>query len=260
MIENIIIPIGKISGNLCIDIPIFILRFKSCVYEFVRTNKCQGLVGRTMVTQQMWEEVMGYNPNSSRGDNIPVGNISYIQICEFIKKLTNLTSHHCGYKLTYGLMSEIEWELCAGELTNVFNDSHTVINAGLNTGFSKHSAWCADNSNNRLHQVALFAPNEDGLYDMYGNLWDICIRNFHRELSGVEPKREDFDNEMTYKRELLKWKLLGTRNMQQNKIVLKGGAWNMPRESCVKETFLEIGENDKFSNAGFRLTVSIQKI
>lgn len=255
--ENIVIPRGRINyGGPPVDAPIFILRLNSCVYEFVRIDEIRPLlIGRTMVTQSMWYEIMGYNHSDFKGDKIPVANISYFEIQEFIAKLTTLTSEHCGYRLSYRLMTEPEYQHAAGEHTNMFGDSDTVINAGLRT-FSVLSIWCAENSGNRAHEVALTPPNEYGLYDMYGNLWDICIRDFHRELRGDEPKREDFDNEMTYKRELLKWKC----KMQQNKIVLKGGAWNMSKESCVRETFLEIGENDKFSNAGFRLTVSIQKI
>lgn len=206
-----------------------------------------------MVTQAMWEDVMEYNPSDYKGDNIPVNNVSYTQIREFLKKLTDLTSIHCGYQLQYNLMTEWEWKSAAGEQTNVFKDSGNIVNVGLSTGFCGLSIWCNENSFNRAHEVALTAPNEYGLYDMYGNMWEICTGSIP---VGPVPQRCNYDNELAYRRALLKWRLLNKRDA----ILLKGGAWNMPKESCVKETFLEIGENDKFSNAGFRLTVSIQKI
>lgn len=249
--------------------PIFILRMKSCVYEFIQIiDKRITLIGRTMVTQKMWEEITGYNPSDFKGDNIPVTNVSYIQIKEFIAKLTELTSEHCGYRLFYSLMSEPEYEDAAGMHTNVFGDTDTIINAGLSTGFSGLDICCAENSGNRPREVALTPPNEHGLYDMYGNVWEIC-QGVHeafislvprdsssgkRDLSRLAPKRSDYDDESSYKRALLKCRLLSG-----GQPVLKGGAWNMPKDSCVKETYLLIGENDKFSNAGFRLTVSIYK-
>lgn len=243
--------------------PIFILRMKSCVYEFIQIDKSMPLIGRTMVTQKMWEEIMGYNPSYYKGDNIPVNNVSYIQIQEFIAKLSELTSRHCGYVLVYDLMSELEYETAAGKHTNVFGDSDTVINAGLSTGFSGLDICCAENSGNRPREAALTPPNEHGLYDMYGNLWEICIYRplahkdsinhtfSDRKWSRFAPKKSDFKDEAQYKRAEIRWRLLGREDI----ILLKGGAWNMSRESCVKETFLEIGENDKFPNAGFRLKV-----
>lgn len=270
--ENIVIPQGYLGGEP-VDIPIFILRLNSCVYEFVRIRKGDGLIGRTMVTQSMWNEIMGYNPSDFKGNNIPVNNVSSIQIEEFISKLTELTSEYCGYRLSYRLMREEEYELAAGTYANVFNDSDTIINAGLKTGFGGLSIWCSENSGNRPHEVAMTPPNEHGLYDMYGNIWEMCQgthdgfipigftnRTFgNRDRSNTAPKRFDFDDDLSYRRAMLKWKLLYSSKCLQQ-LVLKGGAWNMPKENCVKETFLEIGENDKFSNAGFRICVSVGKI
>lgn len=265
--ENIVIPIENVYT------PIFILRLKSCVYEFIRVLVNGPLVGRTMVTQQMWEEIMGYNPSDYKGDNIPVNNISYTQIQEFIAKLTELTSVHCGYRLSYRLMTEPEYQHAAGEQNNIFGDSDTVINAGLQTGFSGVHIWCSENSGNKPHEVAMTTPNEYGLYDMYGNIWEMCQETHdgfipigstnhtfgNRDRSNTAPKRFDFDDDLSYRRAMLKWELLYSNKCLQQ-LVLKGGAWNMPKESCVKETFLEIGKNDKFSNAGFRLMVEIYRI
>lgn len=258
---NIVIPQGKITRGKPVDIPIFILRLDSCVYEFVRIREGDGLIGRTMVTQSMWNEIMGYNPSDFKGNNIPVNNVSCIQIQKFINKLTSLTSWHCGYNLLYRLMREEEYELAAGTYANVFNDSDTIINAGLSTGFGGVSIWSAENSANRPHEVALTTPNEHGLYDMYGNLWEICAQQeFYKGESISAPQRNDYDDDLAYKRAELKWKLLERHSGGfRPKILLKGGAWNMPKESCVRESSLEIGENDKFANAGFRLMVNIFK-
>lgn len=249
--ENIIIPPGKMNIGT-VNIPIFILRLKSCVYEFIRMENYGYLLGRTMVTQQMWEEIMGYNPSDFIGDNIPVNNVSYSQIQDFIAKLTALTSEHCGYKLSYKLMSEQEWKEYSGAQTGVFNDSETIINAGLCSGFSYPTVWCAENSNNKPHEVAQIPPNEYGLYDMYGNLWEICLGC---RKSDSEPQRNNFANELAYKRELLKYRL---RN--EGAVLLKGGAWNMTKENCNKESYMEIGADDKFVNAGFRLKVLISQL
>ena len=103
--ENLVIPLGLICGGAIKYIPIFILRLKPCVYEFVRTD-CSMQIGPTMVTQQMWKDIMDYNPSNYRGDNISVNNISYFRVQEFI---TNLTG------LTYELSREEEWCLVADE-------------------------------------------------------------------------------------------------------------------------------------------------
>lgn len=256
--NDTIIPIGKVNGE-CVKPSIFILRLRTSTYEFIRTDNSVWLTGRTMVPQQMWEDIMGYNPSDFRGENMPVNNITFSQISDFISKLTNLTSMYCGYRLTYKLMSEKEWEEYAGEQTNIFQDSKTVINAGLSSGFSGLTIWSAENSNNKPHQVALLPPNEYGLYDMYGNLWEICVRNVYGNLDNHEPQRSDFGDEMSYNRAHMRWRLL--RSPQKaigNKIVLKGGAWNMPKEDCTKQTYIEIKESDKFTNAGFRLMVLVE--
>lgn len=249
--------------------PIFILRFRSCIYEFIRVKNV--LVGRTMVTQQLWEEVMGNNPSDYIGNNIPVNNISVGDINGFIGKLNALTSGHCGYILNYRLLEETEWEEIAGDSLSAFGDSETVINAASSEGFASISVWGVENSSNKPRQVSQTPPNEYGLYDMYGNLWEICT--FRKENYKIEshkkngPNRSDFADDLAYrnavlayKRAELKRKLLCRAKDETLFYVLKGGAWNIPQSGCNKQTRMEIEYNDRFSNAGFRICVSVGKI
>ncbi len=65
-------------------------------------------IGKYEVTQAQWKAVMGTNPSNFKGDNLPVENVSWDDIQEFIKKLNAAT----GKK--YSLPTEAQWEYAAG--------------------------------------------------------------------------------------------------------------------------------------------------
>lgn len=117
-------------------------------------------IARYEVTQELWEAVMGDNPSISKGENLPVENVSWHDIQTFIKKLNKLT----GKK--YRLPTEAEWEFAA----RGGNLSEGYYFIGGNENEIDKTAWHCHNSDKHAHQIGLLNPNELGIYDMGGNV------------------------------------------------------------------------------------------
>jgi formylglycine-generating enzyme required for sulfatase activity len=128
-------------------------------------------IGETEVTQLLWHAVMGSNPSLCAGDSqLPVENVSWDDCQEFITRLNQLTGQ------SFRLPTEAEWEFAA----RGGNSSQGYKYAGSNT--IGDVAWYYDNScalgssspDYGTHPVATKSPNELGLYDMSGNVWEWC--------------------------------------------------------------------------------------
>lgn len=119
-------------------------------------------IGKTEVTQELWQAVMGSNPSEFMGDDLPVENVSWDDCQEFIRKLNSMTSQN------FRLPTEAEWEFaCRGG-----NNSRGYKYSGSNNLGSV--AWYDGNSGKKTHPVATKLPNELGIYDMSGNVMELC--------------------------------------------------------------------------------------
>ena len=119
-------------------------------------------IGKTEVTQELWQAVMGSNPSRFTGNRKPVEQVSWKDCQIFISKLNSLT----GKK--FRLPTEAEWEFAAQGAIK----SKDYKYSGSNT--LDDVAWYYGNSGKTTHEVGTKSPNELGLYDMTGNVYEWC--------------------------------------------------------------------------------------
>ena len=151
------------------------------------------MIGKTEVTQELWEAVMGKSlsqiaselGNSTRGvgSNYPMYYVSWDDCQEFITKLNALTGK------TFRLPTEAEWEFAARGGTK----SQGFTYSGSNT--VDDVAWYFDTSSSTTHPVATKAPNELGIYDMSGSVYEWCndwySRSYYTSESQTNPTGPD---------------------------------------------------------------------
>ena len=118
-------------------------------------------IAKYPVTQAEWYAIMRTDPSHFKGADRPVERVSFTDIEEFIEELNRVT----GKK--YRLATEAEWEYAARGGRN---------NGTLYSGSSNldEVAWHRGNSNGETQPVGRKKPNELGIYDMSGNVYEYC--------------------------------------------------------------------------------------
>lgn len=125
-------------------------------------------INKTEVTQKQWNTIMGKNSSNFKGENLPVENISWEEAMDFVSKLSQLTN------LNFSLPTEAQWEYAArggiysmGYLYPGSNDEEDVL---IYKGRGDVS-----NPSFTTYPVGQLWPNELGLYDMAGNVSEMCL-------------------------------------------------------------------------------------
>ena len=192
-------------------------------------------IGQTEVTQALWEAVMGSNPSKFKGMNRPVEEVSWDDCQEFITKLNQLT----GRK--FRLPTEAEWEYAA----RGGNYSHGYIYAGSDD--IDAVAWYGGNIPSQYsggagygtQTVATKQPNELGLYDMSGNVYEWCLDWYSDNYYANSPSVNPCNTTSSYKR------------------VDRGGSWMSSRDRNCGVAYRHIGWWGNYDySIGLRLALS----
>jgi formylglycine-generating enzyme required for sulfatase activity len=114
-------------------------------------------MGKYEVTQEQWEGVMGINPSKTKGEKLPVTDVSWNDCQEFIKKLNSKTNG--GYRLP----TEAEWEYaCRAGTTTMYSVGNSLTKSDANI------------DSDSIKAVGGYKPNTFGLHDMHGNVYEWC--------------------------------------------------------------------------------------
>ena len=178
-------------------------------------------IGEIEVTQALWKAVMGNNPSYFVGDNLPVENVSWNDCQEFIRKLNQKTGKN------FRLPSEAEWEYAAtgGKKSKgyKYSGSNTINNV----------AWYTETTNDSgTKTVKTKSPNELGLYDMAGNVWEWCSDWYDSYSNGSQTNPQG-PSSGSYR-------------------VLRGGSW-INYAGCCRVSFRYRIDPGFRLNSGFRL-------
>ncbi|MFI6417545.1 formylglycine-generating enzyme family protein [Streptomyces sp. NPDC050842] len=144
------------------------------------------------VTQELYERVTGERPSTAHGDRLPVEGVSWGDAVRFCNALSDREGLTPAYRITdgdpdgdpdgaawdldadgYRLPTEAEWEhACRAGTTEA------------RYGPLDEIAWHRGNSAERLHETGGRRPNDWGLHDMLGNVWEWCWDVYDAEVYG----------------------------------------------------------------------------
>lgn len=184
-------------------------------------------ISRTEVTQKLYESIMGTNPSYFKGENQPVEEVSWYNAVEFC----NALSKKHGYEPAYSINgNSVTWnENANGFRLPTVEEWRYAARGGHNYEYSGSNnldsvGWYGRNSKDTTHPVAQKKPNGYGLYDMSGNVRELC-----------------WDSDGNYSR------------------CYCGGSWSDSDNYCEVDSRIYLNADYRISLIGFRLVRSTGK-
>lgn len=192
-------------------------------------------IGETEVTQELWEAVMGTDINIQKekssygtklrgvGNDYPMYYVNWYEAKEFCNILSEMTGK------TFRLPTESEWEYAA----RGGNKSNNYKYSGSNTLYEE--AWYYDNSDNSTHIIKTKKPNELGIHDMSGNVWEWC-EDWYANYNSYSEANPTGPSSGTYK-------------------VIRGGSWSYGDDDCRIHNRYSNLPSYRYDDYGFRIVM-----
>jgi formylglycine-generating enzyme required for sulfatase activity len=203
----------------------------------------QFFMGRYPITQAQWRVVAGYpqvdrelTPDPSnfkkKRDNRPAENVDWDDATEFCQRLSQRTGRE------YRLPSEAEWEYaCRGGTQTPFSFGHYISTELANYNGSEYGESPACERKGETTDVGSYPPNNFGLCDMHGNVWEWCEDDWHDSYEGAPTDGGAW----------LEEKRTETRRL------LCGGSWNNDPGDCRSAFRGFNSRGNRYNGLGFRV-------
>ncbi len=226
--------------------------------EFRRESPCHEVkissffMSKYPITQLQWKTIalkddlkvkidLNSTPSHFKNnDNLPVENIKWYEAQEFCDRLSKLNSHK--YRLPY----EAEWEyVCRGsdnqQLNNnerskpPFSFGETISTDLVNyQGITVYKDEKQGHFRNKTIPVNTFKPNDFGLYDLHGNVWEWCQDNWQNDYASINDQN------------------IGNANLSP----LRGGSYSSEAIYCRCSFRDMLKKDSRKKNVGFRVVLA----
>jgi len=147
-------------------------------------------ISKFTVTQLVWEYIMKHDPSNHKGNNMAVECVSYSDIINeggFLEKINASNSKEEPSKqfqktssLQFRLPTESEWEYAAKG--GIYWKDNFIYSGSNNID---EVAWYKNNSRDKSKPVGQKKPNQLGIHDMSGNLWEWCHDHFQENTNKI---------------------------------------------------------------------------
>jgi len=202
------------------------------------------------VTRREWKAIIKYDPPGFRGGDLPVETISWLDVQVFIRTLNDIEGTN-----KYRLPSEAEWEYAARAGTTTrysFGDDESGLN---------EYAWYVENSGSRApekgdffgydkidweehkwkgktHPVCEKKPNQWGLYDIHGNVWEYVEDKWHDNYQDAPVDGSAWEGNNLFR-------------------LVRGGGWSSFGRYCRSAVRTGVSPTIRSDGIGFRLVREI---
>ncbi len=198
-------------------------------------------LGRFAVTQKQWQTIMHHNLSLNRGENLPVENVSWNDATEFCSRLSRLTGRN------YRLPNEAEWEYaCRAGTTTAYSFGDEITTQMANYWDMSGDIYSSTDETEPIDvvletvSVGSFHPNAFGLYNMHGNVYELCQDRYFQQATDIVSSGIDSYDEG-----------------QAIAVVIKGGSCDYYAYNCRSAYRSDTLPSYRYGGTGFRLACSI---